>query len=109
MLNLVNIDNVGFGNSPIDTTQKISAWIIQSTNYLPAILSRLFLFITDPRAPEDTRSTMSCAGISGVLNNGCVVGVSVPHKHLGIHSILAQGCVLAVSGSRSTAEVVMRG
>jgi hypothetical protein len=69
MLNLVNIDNIGFGNSPINAPQKISARIIQSTNDLPAILSRLFLFITDPRAPEDTGSTMSCAGISGVLNN----------------------------------------
>jgi hypothetical protein len=68
-LNLVNIDNIGLGNSPINAPQKISARIIQSTNDLPAILSRLFLFITDPRAPEDTGSTMSCAGISGVLNN----------------------------------------
>ena len=62
MLNLVNIDDIGFGNSPIDAPQKISAGIIQSTNDLPAILSRLFLFITDPCAPEDTGSTMSCAG-----------------------------------------------
>ena len=69
MLNLVNIDNIGFGNSSIDAPQKISAWIIQSTNYLPAILSRLFLFMTDPCAPEDADSTLSCAGISGVLNN----------------------------------------
>ena len=69
VLNLVNINNVGFGNSPIDAPQKISARIIQSTNDLPTILSRLFLFATDPRAPENTGSTMACAGISNVLNN----------------------------------------
>ena len=34
MLNLVNIDNIGFGNSPINAPQKISARIIQSTNDL---------------------------------------------------------------------------
>ncbi len=69
MLNLVNIDDIGFGNSPIDAPQKVSARIIQSANDLPAILSRLFLFMTDPCAPEDTGSTMPYAGISGVLNN----------------------------------------
>ena len=69
MLNLMNIDNVGFGNSPVNAPKKISARIIQSTNDLPTTLSRLFLFITDPRAPEDTGSTMPCGGISGVLNN----------------------------------------
>jgi len=69
MLNLVNIDDVGFGNMPINVPKKISTWVIQSTNDLPTTLSRLFLLITDPRAPDNTGSTMCCVRISDVLNN----------------------------------------
>jgi hypothetical protein len=108
MLNLVNVDDIGFGNSPIDASQKISARIIQSTNDLAAIFSRLFLFITDPRAPENTGSTMSCAGISGVLNNRCVVGIFLPNKHLRIDSVVPQSAMLTVCRARGATKSVMR-
>jgi hypothetical protein len=69
MLDFVNVDHVGLGYFQANVSQQVGARISQSTNDLPAILSRLFLFIIDPRAPENSGSTMSCAGISSVLNN----------------------------------------
>jgi hypothetical protein len=81
MLDFVNVDDVGPGYFRANVSQKVSTRIIQSTNDLPAILSRVFLFMTDPRAPENTGSPMSCIGISGVLNNRDVVRMFVAHQH----------------------------
>ena len=69
MLDLMNVDQVGFGDLPINAPKKISTRVIQSTNDFPTTPSRLFLFITDPRASHDTGSTMCCIGISDILNN----------------------------------------
>jgi len=69
MLYLMDVDHVGLGYFRANVSQQVSTRIIQSTNDLPTTLSRLFLLITDPRAPENTGSTMCCVGISDVLNN----------------------------------------
>jgi hypothetical protein len=54
----MNVNDICLCNSSFNTPKKISARIIQSADDFSTALSRPFLLITDPRAPNDTRSAM---------------------------------------------------
>jgi len=81
MLDLMNIDNIGFGYFRANVSQQVSTRIRQPTHHLPARPSRVLFLVIYPGSPKNSRSAVTETGITQINCHIGIVRVFVAHKH----------------------------